>query len=72
MGYEDSAGNIEEKMGCLFSMENDRTIKMHVDDVDISNGLAWSADRKTMYYIDSMPHKVYAFDFDIHAGTLSE
>lgn len=30
----------------------------------ISNGLGWSADRRTMYFIDSGPSAVYAFDLD--------
>ena len=34
------------------------------DGVDISNGLEWSLDGKTMYYIDSLNLKVEAFDYD--------
>lgn len=39
--------------------------------VSISNGLCWSGDRKTFYYIDSPQRVIWAYDFDGDAGTLS-
>lgn len=36
-----------------------------------SNGLDWSADGKTMYYIDTPRQMVELFDFDAENGTLS-
>lgn len=41
------------------------------DHVAISNGLAWSADSRTLYYIDSPTRAVQAFDFDPETGNLS-
>ena len=40
-------------------------------EVAISNGLAWSADSRTLYYIDSPTRRVDAFDFDPEEGGLS-
>jgi gluconolactonase len=40
-----------------------------MDKVSISNGLAWTADNKHMYYIDSLPGRVYGFDYDVETGT---
>jgi len=71
MGYEPLPAQVEPQMGSLFSLEKDHVVKTHKDKIDISNGLAWSADNQTMFYIDSVPRKVYAFDFDIEAGTIS-
>ncbi|EDO36541.1 predicted protein, partial [Nematostella vectensis] len=39
--------------------------------VTISNGLAWSNDGKTLYYVDSIPRTVSAFDYDVASGNLS-
>jgi sugar lactone lactonase YvrE len=46
-------------------------IKQHLWDIGISNGIDWSLDGKTMYYIDSFPRKIYSFDFDLENGTIS-
>lgn len=40
-------------------------------DVAVSNGLAWSPDGRTMYWTDTKPHTIFAFDFDAQEGTLS-
>ncbi|XP_065191331.1 regucalcin-like [Sycon ciliatum] len=37
----------------------------------IANGLAWSADEKTMYFVDSTPGAIYAYDYDNANGTIS-
>jgi sugar lactone lactonase YvrE len=42
-----------------------------LDGVGISNGLAWSPDGGTMYYIDSPTRRVDAFDFDAETGAVS-
>ena len=36
-----------------------------------SNGLDWTADGKTMFYIDTPRQMVEQFDFDVQTGTLS-
>ncbi|MEN9415054.1 MAG: hypothetical protein RLZ62_1358, partial [Bacteroidota bacterium] len=36
-----------------------------------SNGLAWSNDHRTMYYIDTPTFEVAAFDYDIATGSIS-
>ena len=71
MGVEATPGKIEPKMGSLYTVDKDHKIQKPVTDVDISNGLAWSADNKTMYYIDSMPRKLFAFDYDGETGVIS-
>lgn len=70
MGLETEPAKPEPQMGSLYSLEKNRTLRKHLEKIDISNGLAWSLDNKTMYYIDSLPRKVYAFDFDLEAGTI--
>ncbi|KAL3868868.1 hypothetical protein ACJMK2_041625 [Sinanodonta woodiana] len=71
MGMETKPTVLEHHQGSLYSLEKDGTLKSHLDKISISNGLAWSEDNRTMFYIDSIPRKVYAFDFDITTGEIS-
>jgi len=43
-----------------------------VGDVTISNGLAWSPDGKTFYYVDTPAKCVKAYAFDAKTGLLSD
>ena len=51
----------------------DADYSCHVMDpeVRLSNGMAWSEDKKTFYYIDSPTFQIYAYDFDADEGTIS-
>lgn len=55
----------------LYRVDPDGTVTRHIEGLTNSNGLAWSADGRTMYHIDTATRQVRAFDFDIGAGTLS-
>lgn len=46
------------------------TTKM-LDSVTISNGIVWTSDKKTMYYIDTPTGHIRAFDFDPSESTIS-
>jgi len=73
MGYYES-GNIAGlamQKGVLYKLEKDGKISKHLDKIDISNGLAWSADNKIFYYVDSFTYRIDAFDYDISNGTFS-
>ncbi|NEU30421.1 SMP-30/gluconolactonase/LRE family protein [bacterium LRH843] len=69
------AGTMEvvekEPTGSLYVLDTDLTVKKVLSDITISNGLAWSSDNKTMYYIDSPTKQVAAFDYDLESGQLS-
>ena len=58
--------------GALYRLDPDRSVRTMLTGVSISNGLAWSADARTFYYIDSPTRGVDAFDFDLEPGTLAE
>lgn len=55
----------------LYCVDPDFTIRAVRDKVTISNGICWSADCATMYYIDTPTMKVAAFDYDAADGSLS-
>lgn len=62
----------EKEQGSLYCLYTDGTVNKHNEKVTISNGLAWSSDNKQMYYIYSIPGKVYGMDYDIETGTFSK
>ncbi|MDX2040629.1 MAG: SMP-30/gluconolactonase/LRE family protein [Acidobacteriota bacterium] len=61
----------DESAGFLYRLDADLTVNRKLDDVWISNGLAWSLDDKTMYYIDSPTSEIVAFDFDARSGEIA-
>ena len=58
--------------GSLYRLDPDHTVTRMLDGVWISNGLAWSADNETMFYIDTKRQQVEAFRFDLAAGTIAD
>lgn len=56
--------------GALYCLETDLTIRTVIEDVTCSNGLAWSPDNRTMYYIDSPTRKVMAYDYNLATGQI--
>ncbi|MBN1562977.1 MAG: SMP-30/gluconolactonase/LRE family protein [Anaerolineae bacterium] len=56
----------------LFRLDADGSAQVMQDKVITSNGIGWSPDNKTMYYSDSGGGGiVYAYDFDLASGTIS-
>jgi sugar lactone lactonase YvrE len=56
--------------GSLWSFGPSGPIEL-ITGVTISNGLAWSADGTTLFYIDTPTHRVDAFDYDVESGRVS-
>ena len=57
--------------GALWRLDRDGSITKVLDGLTIPNGIGWSLDRRTMYFIDSGPRLIRAFDFDEIAGSIS-
>jgi sugar lactone lactonase YvrE len=76
MGPEPEVGHVVPRQGSLFSFARrdgqSPSAETRISGVDISNGLAWTADNSTMYYIDTGSDRVDAFDFDIATGEIRE
>ena len=56
--------------GSLYSFDGKSVLKL-LDGVTISNGLTWSPDCKTFYYIDTPTRIVRAFDYDLETGAIA-
>lgn len=55
----------------LYMLGTDGTIKKMIDHVTNSNGLCWTADGRTLFYIDTPTREVAGFDFDPASGAIS-
>lgn len=55
---------------CLDPFDGER-ISVKQADTKISNGMAWSFDRKHFYFSDTLEHAVFSYDYDIESGTIS-
>jgi sugar lactone lactonase YvrE len=61
----------EPEKGSLYMFGTDHSVVKKIDKVSISNGMAWSADYKTFYYIDTPTHTVAAYNYDISTGEIT-
>lgn len=55
----------------LYVLEPDLSVRVAVSEVTTSNGLAWSQDERSFYYVDSPTFRVDAFDFEPETGAVS-
>jgi len=61
----------DQPVGTLYRMDADHSVHPMVKNVTISNGIVWTRDRKTMYFIDTALERVDAFDYDDASGDIS-
>ncbi|MFS0892687.1 SMP-30/gluconolactonase/LRE family protein [Microbacterium sp. 179-I 3D3 NHS] len=55
----------------LYRLDEDRSLHPLLEPVSLSNGLGWSPDGRTFYYVDTPTGRVDAFDYDLDDGVLS-
>lgn len=54
-----------------FDPRNDTAHVVDTRDITDSNAIGWSADHKTMFFVNSTVNLIYAYDYDLEAGTAS-
>ena len=60
-----------EGAAVLYRMDQDGSIHQVLDNLTISNGIVWTADKRTLYLTDTPTQQVYAFDYDDTTGSIS-
>ncbi len=60
-----------EPIGTLYRVSADGSVEVKVSDICVSNGLAWSADGRSMYHSDSSGPWIDRWDFDPATGEMS-
>jgi sugar lactone lactonase YvrE len=61
----------EGASSALYRLDPDMKVSKMVDEVTISNGIGWSPDNATMYFVDSIRYVINAFDYDHETGAIS-
>ena len=61
----------EPELGSLYRLDIDGTVTRMVEGVSISNGLGWSPDGATLYYVDTPTLRIDRFDFDAATGDIA-
>jgi sugar lactone lactonase YvrE len=66
MAYDQTPG-----AATLYRLDPDLSIRPMLRNVTISNGIVWTRDARTMYYIDTPMQEVWAYDYDNDTGDIT-
>jgi len=61
----------EHHDGTLYRLDTDGSLHAVEEDVQLTNGLAFSPDRSTLYYTESTAHRISRYDYDESTGEIS-
>jgi sugar lactone lactonase YvrE len=64
-------GLAADRAGALYVLEPDGDVRRALGGVSLSNGLDWSPDGRTFYFVDSRSGGIDAFAFELASGELS-
>lgn len=62
--------NCKEGEGTVFCIKKNGIFTKKIEHVSISNGMAFSADNKRLYYTDSLKRNVVCYQYDANSGAI--
>ncbi|WP_353227455.1 SMP-30/gluconolactonase/LRE family protein [Novosphingobium sp.] len=71
VGSGDSDISQCQPYGTLYRLDADHSLHELDHHIAIANGPCWSPDNATLYFSDSLPYHVYAYDYDIETGAVA-
>jgi sugar lactone lactonase YvrE len=63
-------GEFAERAGCLFRVDTDGSVHIVDEGFQLSNGLGFSPDCRTLYFVDSAVRRIYSYDWQRSDGSL--
>ena len=60
----------DPESGNLYKVTSKGQVSVAIPNTTISNGMAWTADKKTFYFSDTENYRIDRYDFDIDSGNL--
>ncbi|WP_136616969.1 MULTISPECIES: SMP-30/gluconolactonase/LRE family protein [Mesorhizobium] len=69
--HEVSDPSQRRPIASMYRVDADRSVTKVRGGIKTSNGFAWSADGRTMYFTDTPTLNILAFDYDVQSGTMS-
>ncbi len=63
--------DIRTPSGSFYRIGADRSVQRLFGGVSVPNSTAFSPDNRTLYFADTPRHAIWAFDFDLDAGAIS-
>jgi len=61
----------ENGAGSLYTIDTALKVTKKLGGSTISNGLAWTSDKKILYYIDTPTSQIFSFDYDDASGNIT-
>jgi len=61
----------ERGRGALYCLGADLSVNRKLSGVSCSNGLVWTRDQRTFYYVDTPTHRIDAFDYEPTSGDIA-
>jgi sugar lactone lactonase YvrE len=65
-------GLAAEGAGSLYCLDADLRPRRVLEGLSLSNGMDWSSDGRTFYFVDSRAAGIDAYSFDLESGTLTD